>query len=193
MHKNIRRYIIDKLIKKINTEITSKIIRLINYDGEQLGIVPLTEALQIAKNLNLDLVEIQPKAKPPVIKIMNYGKFKFSINKKNTIAKKKQKDLKIKEVKFRPNTADNDYHIKIKNIKNFLQNGNKTKITVSFKGREIIHKENGTELIKKICNDLADFCKIESEAKFEGKNIITIVRPIKNNEKREYNEKDKNN
>ena len=120
---------------------------------------------------------------------MNYGKFKFYMNKKRTLAKKKQKDLKIKEIKFRPNTADNDYHIKIKNIKNFLQNGNKAKITICFKGREILHKKNGNDLIAKICNDLTDYSKMEMQPKFEGKNITTIIRPIKNTEKRDDNDK----
>lgn len=134
------------------------------------------------------MVEIQPKANPPVTKIMNYGKFKFYMNKKKTNAKKKQKDLKIKEIKFRPNTADNDYNIKIKNIKNFLQNGNKAKITVCFKGREILHKKNGNDLINKICLDLANYSKIEMEPKFEGKNITTMIRPIKNTDKKDEND-----
>ena len=110
------------------------------------------------------------------------------MNKKKTNAKKKQKDLKIKEIKFRPNTADNDYNIKIKNIKNFLQNGNKAKITVCFKGREILHKKNGNDLINKICLDLANYSKIEMEPKFEGKNITTMIRPIKNTDKKEEND-----
>jgi len=140
-------------------------------------------ALMEAKKLNLDLVEIQPKTVPPVVKIMNYGKFKFAVNKKKNIAKKKQRDLKIKEIKFRPNTGNNDYLIKIKNIKNFLHNGNKAKLTICFKGREIIHKKNGIILMNKICSDLNEFSKVESLPKFEGKNIISIIRPIKKIEK----------
>lgn len=142
------------------------------------------EAIKIAKEQNLDLVEIQPKANPPVTKIMNYGKFKFSINKKKVLAQKKQKDLKIKEIKFRPGTAENDYITKIKNITNFLKNGNKTKITISFKGREINYKNKGSELMNKICNDLSDISKIETPTKLEGKNITTIIRPIKKSEKK---------
>ena len=122
-------------------------------------------------------MEIQPKIEPPVVKIMNYGKFQFSLNKKKSLAKKKQKEIKIKEIKFRPNTGDNDYIIKINNIKNFLSNGNKTKITICFKGREIIHKKNGLNLMQKICDDLEDYSKIESLPKFEGKNIITVISP----------------
>lgn len=137
-------------------------------------------------------MEIQPKSIPPVTKIMNYGKFKFYLNKKKTTVKKNQKDLKIKEIKFRPNTANNDYAIKIKNIKNFLHNGNKTKITICFKGREIIHKKNGTDLINKICTDLSTFGKIEIDPKLEGKNITTIIRPIKHAEKREEYDKIEN-
>lgn len=152
----------------------------------------LAEALKIAQNSNLDLVEIQPKANPPVTKVMNYGKFKFSLNKKRITVKKKQKDLRIKEVKFRPNTADNDYLIKIKTIKSFLQNGNKAKITVCFKGREIIHKKNGIDLINKICLDLSTCSKIEITPKLEGKNITTIIRPIKYIEQKDENNKIEN-
>lgn len=165
---------------------------MIGEKGEQLGIVDTNEALKLALSLNLDLVEIQPKANPPVAKIMNYGKFKFSMSKKKNLAKKSQKDLKMKEIKFRPNTGDNDYFTKINNIKTFLNNGNKTKITICFKGREILHKRNGTELINKICTELEDVGKIESNAKFEGKNIITIIRPIKNKNKNNNNDKTEN-
>lgn len=152
----------------------------------------LAEAIKIAQSLNLDLVEIQPKSIPPVTKIMNYGKFKFYLNKKKNIVKKKQKDLKIKEIKFRPSTADNDYAIKIKNIKNFLQHGNKAKITIYFKGREIIHKKNGTDLINKICADLTTCGKIEINPKLEGRNITTIIRPTKYTDKKEDNDKIEN-
>lgn len=110
---------------------------------------------------------------------MNYGKFQFSVNKKKSMAKKKQKEIKIKEVKFRPNTGNNDYLIKLKNIKNFLDNGNKTKVTICFKGREIIHKDNGLILMQKICSDLEDYSKIESYPKFEGKNITAVICPKK--------------
>lgn len=110
---------------------------------------------------------------------MNYGKFQFSINKKKNIAKKKQKETKIKEIKFRPTTGNNDYLIKIKSVKNFLDNGNKTKITIYFKGREILHKQNGLDLMKRICADLESCSKIESMPKFEGKSITTIFSPIK--------------
>lgn len=144
-----------------------------------MGIVSLEEALKMAVEANLDLVEIQPKLVPPVAKIMNYGKFQFSINKKKSLAKKKQKEIKVKEVKFRPSTGNNDYLIKLKNIKNFLINGNKIKITVCFKGREIIHKDNGLSLMKKICLDLVEYCKIEMNPKFEGRNIVAVICPIK--------------
>lgn len=153
-------------------------MRLIDENGNQIGIVSLEDALKMATAANLDLVEIQPKLSPPVAKIMNYGKFQFSTNKRKSFSKKKQKEIKVKEVKFRPNTGNNDYLIKLKNIKNFLLNGNKIKITVCFKGREIIHKNSGLELMKKICFDLQDFCKIEADPKFEGKNIITIISSI---------------
>ena len=139
----------------------------------------MNAALKQASDLNLDLVEIQPKLNPPVAKIMNYGKFQFLINKKKSVAKKKQKEIKIKEVKFRPNTGDNDYQIKLRNIKQFLTNGNKTRVTILFKGREIIHKKNGLNLMQKICDDLEDCSKIESFPKFEGKNITAVISPVK--------------
>lgn len=135
----------------------------------------MEDAIKKAKEVNLDLVEIQPKENPPVVKLMDYGKFKFFINKKKNNIKKKQKETKTKEIKFRPNTGTNDYLIKLKNIKNFLENGNKVKITICFKGREIIHKKNGLELMKKICDDLESLSKVELLPKFEGKNIIAII------------------
>ncbi len=141
------------------------------------------EAIKTAQSLNLDLVEIQPNAIPPVVKIMNYGKFKFNVNKKKLLEKKKNKDIKIKETKFRLNTAINDYETKIKNISNFLKNGNKAKITIIFKGREVMYKENGLEIIKKIKKDLEFFGKDETQPKFEGKSITMILKPNKSNGK----------
>jgi len=152
---------------------------LIDESGKQIGIVSTDEALIKARKVNLDLVEIQPKANPPVVKIMDYKKFMFLINKKNSAAKKKQKDLKTKEVKFRLNTGTNDYLTKIKNLKQFLINGNKVKITLFFKGREITYKKIGLTLINKICTDLSNFGKLESDIRFEGKNVIVIMYPKK--------------
>lgn len=171
--------VINKLKNRVNDEIQSTHVRLIDENGKQIGVVQLSDALKRANLLNLDLVEIQPKLDPPVVKIMNYGKYQFSINKKRSLSKKKQKEFKIKEVKFRPNTGNNDYLIKIKNIKNFINNGNKTKITICFKGREIIHKKNGLDLMQKICNDLENCSKIETVPKFEGKNITAVIAPLK--------------
>lgn len=170
---------ISKLKNKINNEIKSRNVRLIDEIGQQVGIILLNDALKRARDLKLDLVEIQPKSNPPVVKIMNYGKFQFLINKKKIIAKKKQKEIKIKEVKFRPHTGDNDYLIKLKSIKNFLDHGNKTKITVYFKGREIIYKKNGINLMNRICSDLEKYIKIESAPKLEGRNIFAVISPIK--------------
>lgn len=164
---------------RVNDEIQSSHVRLIDENGKQVGVVKLNDALERANLLNLDLVEIQPKFDPPVVKIMNYGKYQFSINKKKSLSKKKQKEFKIKEVKFRPNTGSNDYLVKLKNIKSFLNNGNKTKITICFKGREIIHKKNGLDLMQKICSDLENYSKIEALPKFEGKNITAVIAPLK--------------
>ena len=171
----------EKTINKINIndEIKSKTLRLISKDGKQIGIVSINEALNLAAKDELDLVEIQPKTNPPVCKIMNFGKFQFSENKKKSLAKKKQKEIKVKEMKFRINTGENDYLIKTKNLTNFLINGKKTKITVYFKGREIVYKHLGLNLINRICEDLSDFGKSETEPKFEGKNIIVVINPLK--------------
>lgn len=172
---NSKEIIINKLKNKINDEIKSKQIRLIDEEGKQIGIMHIDDALKKAKELNLDLVEIQPKSIPPVVKLMDYGKFRFAINKKKSNIKKKQKEIKIKEIKFRPNTGVNDYSIKLRNIKKFLEEGNKVKITICFKGREIIYKKNGLDLMKKICDEIELISKIESLPKFEGKNIIAII------------------
>jgi len=166
---------------RINSQIRAVKVRLIDEKGNQAGVVSFKDALQDAKNVGLDLVEISPNAIPPVVKIMNYGKFKYQQDKQKTIAKKKQKKIKIKEIKFRPGTDKGDYKIKIKSLRNFLEKGDKVKVTVWFRGREMIHQQLGGNILKKVEKDLLDVGKVEFFTKLEGRQINMILTPKKNN------------
>lgn len=148
-------------------------------DGTMLGIVPLQEALRKASLAKLDLVEISPMAEPPVCKILDFGKFRYEQKKKVQTAKKKQKITVIKEMKFKMNIGQGDFDTKIKKIKSFLLDDDKVKISLWFKGREIMHNELGLKLFDRIIAEITDICKIESEPKFEGKQIIMVVAPLK--------------
>jgi len=154
-------------------------VRLIDEKGNQAGVVSFKDALQDAKEVGLDLVEISPNAIPPVVKIMNYGKFKYQQDKQKTVAKKKQKKIKIKEIKFRPGTDKGDYKIKIKSLRNFLEKGDKVKVTVWFRGREMIHQQLGGNILKKVEKDLIDVGKVEFFTKLEGRQINMILTPKK--------------
>jgi len=156
-------------------------VRLIDEKGKQAGVVSFKEALQDAENIGLDLVEISPNSVPPVVKIMNYGKFKYKQDKQKTIAKKKQKKIKIKEIKFRPGTDKGDYNIKIRNLRNFLEKGDKVKVTVWFRGREMIHQKLGGDILKNVEKDLLDVGKVEYFPKLEGRQINMILTPKKIN------------
>jgi translation initiation factor IF-3 len=164
---------------RINDEIRAREVRLVGEEGEQLGILQLRDAQRIAMEKALDLVEIAPTAKPPVCKIMDYGKFKYEQAKRDKEARKKQKVMEIKEVKLRPNIEDHDFETKARNAQRFLTDGDKVKVTIMFRGREITHPDLG----KALCVRLAEFCKaeanIEREAKLEGRNMIMILAPIK--------------
>lgn len=164
---------------RINEEIRAREVRLVGEEGEQLGIVQLREALQIAMDRSVDLVEIAPTAKPPVCKLMDYGKYKYEQAKKDKEARKKQRTTEIKEVKLRPNIEDHDFETKARNAKRFLTDGDKVKVTIMFRGREITHPDLG----KSLCLRLAEFCKaeasIEREPKLEGRNMIMILAPAK--------------
>ncbi|WP_143715369.1 translation initiation factor IF-3 [bacterium endosymbiont of Pedicinus badii] len=163
---------------RINREIFAKKVRLTDTKGIQIGIVDLEKALKKAKELEMDLVEISPNSKPPVCRIMNYGKFIYKKNKSIKKQKKKQKTVQIKEIKFRPNTELGDYKIKIRNLIKFLKDGDKTKITVRFRGREIVHKDIGISMLYRIKNDLNSFGKVEFfSKKIEGRQITMIVAP----------------
>ncbi|MFI4819011.1 MAG: translation initiation factor IF-3 [Enterobacterales bacterium] len=177
--KNCKRI---KIISKnrINKEICESKVRLTDFYGKYIGIVNINEALKQAEKFGMDLVEINSNSKPTVCKIINYGKFIYEKKKNYKIKKKKQKKIKIKEIKFRPNTDKNDYKIKIKNLFKFLKNGNKVKVTIRFRGREIFHKKIGIEILHKIKNDLNEISLLEYfSKKIEGKQIIMILSPKK--------------
>lgn len=154
-------------------------MRLIGADGQQLGIVSSREAKQIAFDADLDLVEISPTAEPPVCRVMDYGKFRFENSKKLQAAKKKQKLIHIKEVKFRPGTDEGDYQIKLRNLVRFLSDGDKAKITVRFRGRELSHRELGMDLLKRIEIDLQEHATVEQFPKLEGKQLSMTLAPKK--------------
>ena len=152
---------------------------MIGAEGEQVGIVSINEALQMAYDVSLDLVEISPNADPPVCKIMDFGKYQFEQNKKLQAAKKKQKQIQIKEIKFRPGTEEGDYQVKIRSLVKFLSEGDKTKITVRFKGRELTHRELGMDLLKRIETDLEELAVVEQFPKMEGRQLIMVLAPTK--------------
>ena len=154
-------------------------MRLIGADGEQVGVVPVRQAQQIAYDSDLDLVEISPNADPPVCRVMDFGKYRFEQNKKLAAAKKKQKQIQVKEVKFRPGTDEGDYHVKIRNLIRFLSDGDKAKVTVRFRGRELAHRELGMEMLQKIESDLAEYATVEQHAKMEGRQMIMTLTPKK--------------
>jgi translation initiation factor IF-3 len=164
---------------RINNRIRASEVRLIDAEGEQAGIVPITEALQAAQEAGLDLVEISPNAKPPVCKIMDYGKYLFQLTKKKAASKKKQKRTRLKELRVRLRIEEGDYQVKLRNLIRFLQDGDKVKISLRFRGREIAHKELGMELLKRIQADVTEYADIEQEPTFEGRQMIMVVVPKK--------------
>jgi translation initiation factor IF-3 len=163
---------------KANERIRAIDVQVIGSDGNNLGVLPLKKAIEIAKGEDLDLIEISPNANPPVCKIMDMGKYKYDLQKKTNLAKKKQKTVLLKEIKLRPGTDVHDYNFKIKNAKKFLTKKDKVKFTVKFKGREMQHIELGRTLMKRIIEDTKDVGKIETHPKFEGRQMIMIIQPI---------------
>ena len=154
-------------------------MRLIGANGEQVGIVPTAQALKLAEEAEVDLVEIAPLARPPVCKLMDYGKFKYREAKKAHEAKLKQKQIQVKEVKFRPGTDEGDYKIKVRNLTRFLTEGDKTKVTLRFRGREMAHQELGVALLKRVEADLKEVGVVEQWPKLEGRQMIMILGPKK--------------
>ena len=163
---------------KSNQQIRSIDVQVIGSDGNNIGILPLKKAIELAKEEGLDLIEISPNANPPVCKIMDMGKYKYDLQKKTNIAKKKQKVVALKEIKMRPGTDVHDYNFKVKNAKKFLTNKDKVKFTVKFKGREMQHINLGKDLMNRIIEDTKEVGKIETHPKFEGRQMIMIIQPI---------------
>jgi translation initiation factor IF-3 len=165
--------------QRINIEINAPEVRLIGANGEQVGIVPIAQALKMAEEAEVDLVEIAPLAKPPVCKLMDYGKFKYREAKKAHEAKLKQKQIHVKEVKFRPGTDEGDYKIKLRNLIKFLEEGDKAKVTLRYRGREMAHQEFGVRLIERVKQDLDPYAVVEQFPKMEGRQLIMVLAPKK--------------
>ena len=161
-----------------NNRISSPEVQVISSEGENLGTLNTNEAISMAKNQGLDLIEIAPNANPPVCKIMDMGKFKYDAQKKANLAKKKQKIVSLKEIKMRPVTETHDYEFKVKNAKKFISKGDKVKFTIRFKGRELQHSHLGNELMTKIKEDMKEVGKVELQPKFDGKQMIMVIQPL---------------
>ena len=154
-------------------------VRLIGVNGEQVGVVTLADANVLAEEAGVDLVEIAPTAQPPVCRLMDYGKFRYQESKKKHDAKLKQKQVQIKEIKFRPNTDEGDYNIKLRNLTNFLNEGDKVKVTLRFRGREMAHQEFGMRLLERVKDDLESFAIVEQFPKMEGRQMVMVLSPKK--------------
>jgi translation initiation factor IF-3 len=163
----------------VNDEIRVPEVRLIGAEGEQLGVVSTREAIRISEENGLDLVEVSPEAKPPVCRIMDYGKFKFQVSKRKAAARKKQKQVQIKEIKLRPATEVADYQVKLRSIMKFLESGDKVKVTVRFRGREMSHPELGMQLLNKMIAEIGVEGVVEQHPKFEGRQIVMVLGPKK--------------
>lgn len=163
----------------VNEDIDADPVRLILEDGSQRGVVSLEEALTIARGVRLDLVLISPEADPPVCKVMDHGKHVFELKKQRAANRKKQKIIQIKEMKFRPGTEEGDYQVKLRNLIRFLTDGDKAKVTLRFRGREMAHQEIGAELLQRLKEDLAEHGTVEQEAKMEGRQMIMVLAPGK--------------
>ncbi|GGL59474.1 translation initiation factor IF-3 [Wenxinia marina] len=164
---------------RVNDRIRATEIRLIGPDGQNVGVVSPDRALAAAEQLGLDLVEISPNATPPVCKIMDYGKFKYETQKKEAEARKNQKIIEIKEVKFRPNTDTHDYDVKMRNVLKFLENGDKVKVTLRFRGREMAHQNLGRDLLERVAKDVEEIGKVENMPKMEGRQMVMMIGPTR--------------
>lgn len=168
---------------KVNKEIRAPKVRLISKDGEQVGIVLFLDALRRAEEDNLDLVEVVPTASPPVCKIMDYGKYRYDQTKREKESKKSQHQIKVKEVKLKPNIDEHDYMVKMKKAKEFLSKGNKVKVTLMYRGREMAHSEYGVRLVERLCNDLVEVGTVESSPKRMGRFLTVVIAPSSNKKK----------
>ena len=154
-------------------------MRVISADGEQLGILQLADAIEAASGTGLDLVEVAPNAEPPVCRIMDYGKYLFEQSKKAHSARRKQKQIHVKEVKFRPGTEEGDYQVKLRNLIRFLTNGDKTKVTLRFRGREMAHQNLGRQLLERVRQDLEEYGAVEQRPQLEGRQMVMVIGPKK--------------
>jgi translation initiation factor IF-3 len=170
---------LDSKAQRLNAQITATEIRLVGEEGEQLGIVSIADAMRMAEEKEIDLVEIAPTAVPPVCKLMDFGKFKYREQKKAHEAKLKQKQIQVKEVKFRPGTDEGDYKIKLRNLIRFLEEGDKTKITLRYRGREMAHQEFGVRLLERIKADLEPYGIVENFPRMEGRQMVMVLGPKK--------------
>jgi translation initiation factor IF-3 len=162
---------------RINEEIRIAAVHLIDKDGTNLGNIPIAEALAKAQEAGLDLVEISPNAAPPICKILDYGKYKYQEQKKAAEARKKQKVVEVKEIKYRPMIDDHDYDVKMRSMKRFFEEGDKVKVTLRFRGRELAHQELGTALLNRVKDDIAKIAKVEQEPRFEGRQVVMVLAP----------------
>ncbi|MGE5548235.1 MAG: translation initiation factor IF-3 [Solirubrobacterales bacterium] len=162
---------------RVNREIDVRSIRLVGADGEMIGVVSLREGLAMAEEAGLDLVEVSPNADPPVCKILDYGKFKYEVQKKKNEAKKKQKVIEVKEIKLRPNIDDNDYGVKMRAMKKFLEEGDKVKVTLRFRGRELAHQDLGMKVLERVRGELEELGKVEQHPKMEGRQMVMVIAP----------------
>lgn len=178
IHNGVEQIKKDSKRARLNDEITASEVRLIGSDGSQVGIVDIATALEMAQQDSLDLVEISPDADPPVCKVMDYGKHVFDIKKKLALQKKKQKQTQVKEMKFRPGTDEGDYKIKLRSLVRFLENGDKAKVTLRFRGREMAHQELGVEMMKRVEADLSELAQVEQYPKLEGRQMTMVLAPL---------------
>lgn len=162
-----------------NDEIATPEVRVIGASGDQVGVMSIGDALELAQEADLDLVEVAPNSEPPVCRVMDYGKFVFEQSKKAQSARRKQKQIHVKEIKFRPGTEEADYQIKLRNLIRFLTSGDKTKVTLRFRGREMAHKELGAELLQRVQKDLQEFGVVEQFPQLEGRQLIMVIAPKK--------------
>jgi translation initiation factor IF-3 len=168
-----------KNLHQINGEITASEVRLTGADGQPVGVVTLREAINAAEEANLDLVEISPNAEPPVCRVMDYGKYIFEKSKKDKEQRQKNKQIQLKEIKFRPGTDEGDYQVKLRNLNRFIEDGNKVKVTLRFRGREMAHQSLGTKLLNRIKEDLAELTNVESFPSMEGRQLVMVLAPKK--------------
>jgi translation initiation factor IF-3 len=166
-----------ELQHQVNEAIRAREVRLIGVSGEQLGILPLRDALRIAQEANLDLVSVAPQAKPPVCRVMDYGKFRYEQSKREKEARKNQKIIQVKEVRLSPTIDENDVQTKLKNVKKFLEKGDKVKLTIRFRGREITHQEIGRKILDRLANEVKEMSEVERHPKLEGRQMIMILTP----------------